>query len=155
MKKSAEISECKKYRYDLFRVWDENKPYLMFIGLNPSTADYEQDDNTIRRCIDFAKNLNFGGICMCNLFALRSTNPKNMLLHTSPIGDKNDFYIKKHAKYAGMIIVAWGNKGNHLNRDKEVIKIINRPVFALDINKSGQPKHPLYIPRNKKPIIFP
>lgn len=55
MEKNADISECQNYRYSLERVWDQNKPIIGFIGLNPSTADSTEDDATIRRCIQFAK----------------------------------------------------------------------------------------------------
>ncbi|MGL5953282.1 MAG: DUF1643 domain-containing protein [Providencia rustigianii] len=154
MKKTATISECNKYRYDLFRIWDETKPYLMFIGLNPSTADHELDDPTIKRCIGFAEKLDFGGVCMCNLYALRATNPSAMMSSESPIGSDNDMYVKKHALSAGMVIAAWGNHGCYLNRDKEILDILNVDVFALDINKSGQPKHPLYIHSDNEPKIY-
>lgn len=155
MKKTATISECNKYRYDLLRVWDETTPYLMFIGLNPSTADHEQDDPTIKRCIGFAESLNFGGICMCNLFAFRATKPSDMMSSSSPIGIDNDSYVKLHAEKAGMVIAAWGNAGDYLNRDKEVLALLSKvDVFALEINKSGQPKHPLYISNDTKPELY-
>lgn len=152
MKKTAKISECNNYRYDLFRVWDETKPYLMFIGLNPSTADHEMDDPTIKKCIGFAEKLNFGGICMCNLFAFRATNPNDMMSSQSPIGIDNDLYVTMHAEKAGMVIAAWGNTGYYLHRDKEVLALLsNVDVFALNINKSGQPQHPLYICSDSEP----
>ncbi|HHC7270859.1 TPA: DUF1643 domain-containing protein [Vibrio parahaemolyticus] len=67
MKKTAKLSDCRTYRYELWRIWDEQKPYAMFVGLNPSTADETEDDPTIRRCIYFAKSWGYGGLCMANL----------------------------------------------------------------------------------------
>lgn len=90
MKKTAKLSDCRTYRYELWRTWDESKPYAMFIGLNPSTADETEDDPTIRRCINFAKTWGYGGLCMTNLFAYRATQPEDMKRASDPIGNKND-----------------------------------------------------------------
>ena len=78
--KTATFSECRKYRYTLWRRWDGlfASGYAMFIGLNPSTADETNDDPTIRRCIGYARDWGYGGLCMTNLFAFRATLPKNM-----------------------------------------------------------------------------
>ena len=71
IRRNAELSACGKYRYRLSRIWDDKKPLVLFIMLNPSTADAEQDDPTIRRCIAFAKNWGYGGFMAGNLFAFR------------------------------------------------------------------------------------
>lgn len=73
MIKDAILSEDRKYRYILSRTWDETKPTVLFIGLNPSTADEKTDDPTIRKCINYAKCWGYGKILMANLFAFRST----------------------------------------------------------------------------------
>ena len=73
MKRSAKISSCGLYRYDLWRVWDSQKENVCFIGLNPSTADENKDDPTIRRCMAFAMAWGYGSLCMLNLFAFRAT----------------------------------------------------------------------------------
>ena len=70
MEKGAVISECQNYRYSLWRIWDESKPLIGFIGLNPSTADHREDDKTISRCIKFADSWGAGGFYMMNLFAI-------------------------------------------------------------------------------------
>lgn len=57
MEKSAILSADRKYRYVLNRIWDETKSTVVFIGLNPSTADEETDDQTIRKCIGYAKKM--------------------------------------------------------------------------------------------------
>lgn len=76
MNTNAILSEDRKYRYVLSRIWDESKPMVMIIGLNPSTADETKNDPTIIRCIDFAKSWGYGGVYMLNLFAFRATLPK-------------------------------------------------------------------------------
>jgi hypothetical protein len=94
MKKDAILSQDRKYRYVLSRIWDESKPMVVIIGLNPSTADEKDDDNTITKCINFAKQWGYGGLYMLNLFAFRATSPSDMFNADSPIGDENDKYIK-------------------------------------------------------------
>jgi hypothetical protein len=149
--KSADFSPCRKYRYTLWRWWDENKPYAMFICLNPSTADETKDDPTIRRCINFAKSWGYGGLCVTNLFALRATDPRVMLASFEPIGIDNDKWIQELAKKAGIIIAAWGTYGNYLNRDKQIIEKINN-LNCLEKTKHGHPKHPLYIKADTIPV---
>ena len=106
----AELSECGKYRYSLTRIWDETKPKVMFIMLNPSTADANNDDPTIRRCIGFAKSWGFGGLYVCNLFGFRATNPKELLKVNNPFGDQNIWHTRKLSDEVDTIVCAWGNK---------------------------------------------
>ena len=76
MRTDAVFSDCRKYRYALWRVWDESKPVAVFIGLNPSTADEVNDDPTVKRCVNFAQEWGYGGLCMANLFAFMATDPE-------------------------------------------------------------------------------
>jgi len=155
MIKEALLSEDRVYRYSLSRIWDKSKPYLLFIGLNPSTADENEDDPTIKRCIDYADRWGYGGLKMANLFAYRATLPSDLKKSKNPIGVDNNIYIKELSKGAGMTIVAWSNEGSYLNRDKEVLKLIKEPM-CLNINKSGQPAHPLYQKKDihLKPYLY-
>ena len=124
MKKNATFSDCRKYRYALWRTWDSEIPYAMFVGLNPSTADETEDDPTIRRCLNYARDWGYGGLCMVNLFGFRATQPNDMKDASDPIGPDNDTYLITLAKDAGVIIAAWGNHGSYLNRSSEIIKVI-------------------------------
>jgi len=132
-----------EYRYSLSRIWDKSKPCVLFIGLNPSTADDNEDDPTIKRCIDYANRWGYGGLKMANLFAYRSTLPSNLKKAKNPIGVDNDRHIKELSKEAAITVIAWSDNGSYLDRDKEVLKLIEEPM-CLNINKSGQPSHPLY-----------
>jgi len=144
MTTNAYLSKCREYRYALWRTWDNSKPYAMFIGLNPSTANETEDDPTINRCINYAKEWGYGGLCMANLFAFRATKPVDMKLSTDPIGPENDHWIQKLSKNAGVIIGAWGNDGSYMDRSKGIIQMIP-DIKCLKINKSGEPAHPLYL----------
>ncbi|EOW9103982.1 DUF1643 domain-containing protein, partial [Vibrio cholerae] len=144
MKNTAELSKCRKHRYALWRTWDSDKPFAMFIGLNPSTADEKNDDPTLRRCINFAKSWGYGGVCMANLFAFRATEPTHMKAQDDPIGIENNDWLLRLASNAGIVIAAWGNNGSHQNRSKEVASLIE-DLHYLKLNKSGEPAHPLYL----------
>jgi len=145
MKKDAILSRNRKYRYVLWRQWDAEKPSCVFIGLNPSTADENEDDPTLRRCMNFSKDWGFGKCVMTNLFAYRATNPDELKQQQDPIGYKNNHYIKILCKQADLIVVAWGNFGHYLNRDKKVLKLLQDvPLMCFKITSKGQPIHPLY-----------
>lgn len=151
MKKDAILSTCNQYRYSLSRIWDESKPMVGFIGLNPSTADHLNDDKTILRCIAFASEWGFGGFYMMNLFAYRATNPSVMMKVNTPVGCDNDQYLLNLKNQVEKIVVCWGNDGCYRKRSKEVLNLLNgENLYCIDINKTGEPKHPLYIKNNKK-----
>ena len=151
MKTDANLSKCRKYRYALWRTWDDSKPFAMFIGLNPSTADETEDDPTINRCINFSKDWGYGGLCMVNLFAFRATVPSDMMASKDPIGSENDNWIKKLSKDAGVIVAAWGNNGSYMGRSKNIMDMVPN-LKCLKINKTGEPAHPLYQPSSATPI---
>lgn len=153
MLKRATIDDSGKYRYTLERRWGADPAnFVNFILLNPSTADETKDDPTVRACIEFARRWGFDGLVMTNLFAFRATAPSKMRACNNPHGDLNDQYIKRVAKKAALVVVAWGNHGSHCGRDKEVMNILTRTKkpHCLSITKAGQPKHPLYVKRNTK-----
>jgi len=153
MKTDATLSEDRKYRYVLSRIWDESKPTVMIIGLNPSTADETENDPTIVRCIDFAKSWGYGGVYMLNLFAFRATQPKDMFNAKEPIGEENDKYIEKYSNICDKVICAWGNDGNYNKRSKEILSKIKN-TYYLKLNQTGEPAHPLYLKGDLIPIKF-
>jgi hypothetical protein len=151
LKKAAIISKCSSYRYALWRIWDDSLPKILFIGLNPSTADQTVDDPTVIRCIGFARRWGFGGIYLANLFAFRTADPGWMKKAADPVGPENNVWLKKLASRAGLIIAAWGNHGMYFQRSEAVKRLIPR-LHCLKLNKSGQPSHPLYLPRTTRPF---
>ena len=149
----AEFSKCRKYRYTLWRTWDESKPKIMFLGLNPSTADETKNDPTVTRCINYSKLWGYGGMYMMNIFAYRTTYPVELKKQLDPIGPDNNNWIKKISKSVDKCVGAWGNDGEFLDRSIE-IKGIVKNLFCLKINGSGEPAHPLYLKSNLKPIKY-
>lgn len=155
----AIISNCGKYRHWLTRHWDDTKEMCAFIMLNPSTADASEDDPTIRRCISFAKSWGYGGLVVVNLFDYRSTDPKYLTTAKNPCSDLADHFINQALETASLIVCAWGNLGSILNRSKQVRKIIEdhdilEMIHCLGLNKSGEPKHPLYVRADQDLIEF-
>jgi hypothetical protein len=155
MLKDAVIDETGKYRYSLIRHWESWQPKLLFIMLNPSTADANLDDPTIRRCIGFAKAWGFGSLEVVNLFAYRATNPEELKKCKDPIGPENDMHIQRAALQTDKIITAWGTNGTLLGRDRKVMDILySFRTYCLQMSKNGHPKHPLYIPSSCEPIRY-
>lgn len=148
----AHFSNCRNYRYVLWRVWDVSKSRIMFIGLNPSTANEISDDPTIRRVKKMAQDWGYGGVYMTNLFALVATHPYELLQCPDPING-NDEWLIKIASITGDIIFAWGNFKIAQERAKKVIEMFPN-AKALQINKNGSPKHPLYVKGDVVPILY-
>ena len=140
----AIFSPCRKYRYAIWRNWNESIPRALIIGLNPSTADENNDDPTILRCMRFAKSWGYGGVSVANLFAYCASNPREMLKVVDPIGIDNDQILFNLAKDAGLIVAAWGNKGSFMGRSDYIARSLQN-LMCLKINKSGEPAHPLYL----------
>ena len=145
---SAHISNCQRYRYSLERVWDNSKQMLTWVMLNPSTADWEQDDPTIRRCMGFARSSDYGGIIVVNLFALRATNPDDMKAALDPVGPENMAKLAETLGASHRVVAAWGTHGGYRDQDQKFIDIarsMNIKVYCLGVTKEGFPRHPLYV----------
>lgn len=152
----AVISDSGLYRYRLWRrVSDDNDSRLLFIMLNPSTADASVDDPTIRRCLGFARELGFGILEVVNLFAYRTSSPAELWSHAGNIvGPDNDKHIAEAAEKADMIIGGWGAASNASMRALAVNKIVGRRIQALALTKSGAPRHPLYLKSGLTPVAW-
>ena len=153
MKNTAQLSDCRTWRYALWRTWDESLPRVMFIGLNPSTADETHDDPTLVRCMGFARSWGFGGVCTANLFAFRATDPADMMAAADPVGPDNDEWLRRLAGEAGLVIAAWGNGGGFMGRSAQV-RAWFPELHALKVNATGEPAHPLHQPARARPILF-
>ncbi|ESY72333.1 hypothetical protein X740_33330 [Mesorhizobium sp. LNHC221B00] len=186
--KGAQLSRCGTYRYRLWREWrlhpepaqwsmwtdDRGKPVLdgagaqlgdpkacVFIMLNPSTADANDDDPTIRRCVGFARAWGYDRMEVLNLFAYRATDPRALLSlnhNDDPVGEGNQGafdHVMTRDYPVGKIICAWGAHGGHLGQDETALGWIgDRERFALGMTKDGHPKHPLYLPAKAEPVRF-
>jgi len=180
--RGATISKCGLYRYSLWREWRGTHDPMnwrwqgitdgtgkrvgmpkscLFVMLNPSTADGEQDDPTIRRCVGFAKSWNFERLEVVNLFAYRATNPRDVLdsqmAGIDVIGPDNIDAVQSANEDAGMVVCAWGGNVSTLDPARHHIEtvrgwLLQKKHFALGLTKDGHPRHPLYLPSSALPV---
>lgn len=152
----AIFSDCTKFRYRLWRKWD-NGPTVSFLMLNPSTADENRNDPTIERCHRRAVAMGFGALDVINIFSFRATDPKDLKKAKDPIGPDTNAVILQSARDADMTVCGWGSHGNHLGRDQEIRQLLKDNELAahyLTLTSKGQPGHPLYIPYAKTPVFW-
>ncbi len=142
------------YRYCLTRKWAVGLPSVIFIGLNPSTADATQNDPTIRKCMRYAMSWGFGNLTMLNLFAFRATDPTVMRAAKDPIGPLNDYWVNVFMSdlQDTLAVACWGEYG--FERGREFADRYVGQLAALRVNFSGQPAHPLYLPSDLKPVPY-
>lgn len=169
-KRLARFSDCDKYRFVLEIQWDWALPYIQFIGLNPSTADEQKDDPTLRRVKSFAKTWGFGGVMMTNIFAWRDTNPgvlKHLPYPVAPrffvkpsdifshlnFDNENDFWLYRCKQQCGQTVACWGKNGKIEYRGAKV-KMLLPNMKCIRLLKDGQPEHPLYLPGDLSLIPF-
>jgi hypothetical protein len=150
----ARFSADRTYRYGLRRIWDAALPSLLMIGLNPSTADERRDDPTIRRCVGFARDWGYGTLVVANLFAYRATDPRQLRRAVDPVGPRNDYWLRRYAAAADLVVAAWGNHAALLRRDRAVRALLPA-LHCIRRNRSGQPAHPLYLPARLRPQPLP
>lgn len=147
--RSATISGDEVYRYELTRSWDFGGRGVVWVMLNPSTADADVDDPTIRRCMRFSQREGFNRLKVVNLYALRAANPTALRSHPDPVGPENLHYLKLAltAQWEWpLMIVAWGARGADLARGlSSLAAVLRRPLFCLGTTRDGQPRHPLYV----------
>lgn len=145
---TAVYSSCEAYRYVLTRVWQPEGRRVLFVMLNPSTATEVQNDPTVERCERRARALGYGAFRVCNIFAYRATDPRQMRAQADPVGPLNDRAIADSADWADAVVCAWGTHGAHLDRGAAVeslLRATGKPLYHLGLSKDGHPKHPLYI----------
>jgi hypothetical protein len=170
---SATLSSCERYRYMLARSWSgEFGSYALWIGLNPSTADGDTDDQTVCNMIRRTQRWGsppdggqpFVGMWLGNLYAWRATDPLKLLYVADPIGPNNDGYLRDMIERAQMVICAWGNgpfnirqQPGHMARCRQVLGLITaagKTPYMLHRLTSGHPRHPLYWPEDAPAKVF-
>jgi hypothetical protein len=148
MQATAVFSADRRHRYLLTRIWNEHSPPLVWLLLNPATADAFTLDPTVTRCLRRTRTAGYGGLVVLNLFAFRAGDPADMRRAKDPVGPLNDRWIEVYARVWGRLVCGWGD-GHYLGR---AAKVLNRlaelevALVCLDRNADGQPRHPLYIP---------
>lgn len=158
VERAAELSDDGLYRYWLARRWDgddQDAHPVTWVMLNPSTADHQVDDNTIRRCMGFTDQFGYVAMAVVNLFALRSRDPKALARTEAeggdPVGPLNDEHLKEVFSSSALVIAAWGAHAFAQPRAVAVRALAEdagHTLLCLGRTKDGHPKHPLYLPWN-------
>ena len=156
----AVISRCERYRYLLRRHGDVAHPErgtALFVMLNPSKADATEDDPTIRRCRGFARDWGCSGLVVANLYALRATSPSDLWKADDPVGPENDAYLRSLAREYREAVFAWGANApaERVAEVKAIFEDAGARMWCLGVTKSGAPRHPLYIPKDRELVPWP
>ena len=153
----ALFSECRRWRYLLWRRWDPARPVANFLMLNPSTADEWKLDPSCTRARLYAERWGYGALIVTNIFGWRATDPEEMKAVRDPVGRGNDRAILRAARESAIVVCAWGNHGAHLGRSAAVRELLAKARIearVLRMNAGGEPAHPLYLPARLKPVLL-
>lgn len=148
---SAVLSPCGTYRYHLRREWLTGVGTACWVMLNPSTADAELDDATVRKVVGFSSRWGFAAAEIVNLYAFRARDPKDLRAAersgVDVVGPENDRWIVDAAYDARLVIAGWGaHEALGSPRFRQVAGLLGeRGVWCLGVSKSGQPRHPLML----------
>ena len=154
---SAVFSGCQQYRYQLREIWDDSKPLVFWVLMNPSVACLDYRDPTLRKTGKFARAWEYGGQLVGNVHAYRATNKKRLLEVTDPVGPENDQRILEMAAEAHTIVLAYGQPPKTLRqRSSAVVALLSQHprLCYLRLATDGTPEHPLYLPQELTPIPF-
>lgn len=159
VKADAVLSPCGTYRYMLTRQRYPLNRTAVWIMLNPSTADADVDDPTLRRVQSFSFAWGFGDIVVLNLFALRSPDPALLRGHEDPVGPDNDDIIATivQAPKVGVVVAGWGAHEMVADRGRTVADMVvdaGHDLYCLGLTKNGQPRHPLYVRGDTPTVVW-
>lgn len=169
VRRDAVLSPCGLYRYTLerqFGNYEDGSHYngagaILFVMLNPSTADADKDDPTIRRCLGFAHRFNFRHLLVANVYSLRATDPDDLWraqkAGTPLRGPEHEYYFAGLAFRAHRVVMAFGNHA--ASPDRRVVEKLLESNFrgdpcCLKCNKDGSPAHPLYLPADSQFVRY-
>lgn len=160
--RGAVLSDDGLYRYQLSRQWGPNpRNCILWVMLNPSTADADSDDPTIRRCIGFSRRWGFDALKVVNLYALRCTRPVHLEHHPDPVGPDNEEWIAHSLESVDQVVFAWGAHKPPRTAPYDVVLNVetiigstNLPIVALGWTQDGHPRHPLYVKGDSEPLLL-
>jgi len=143
------LNATRTHRYLLSHVWDECIPPMVWIMLNPSIANANQNDPTFSRCLHHSRQREAGGTVVVNLFALIATDHRKLINHPDAVGKFNDLVLTTLIPPNPWLVCAWGASKFAEPRAVAVTQLLaNYPMWCLGTNENGSPKHPLYLPYN-------
>lgn len=161
MIRSAVISPCGKYRYSLTREEEhplfESKGTVLFGLNNPSKADAEVDDQTVKKGWSYVWAWGYHRMIYVNTNPFRATDPKQATrnIPSPEIMTENDTHIRFAVAEADLVICAWGTKALPCMADRMLgVLWAQKPLYVLELSKDGIPKHPLYLKGDLQPALW-
>lgn len=157
---AADISDDQAYRWSLWRTWPAGESTVLFVCCNPSTADGTEDDPTVRRCVAYAQAWGYRAVAIGNLYAFRTSKPRDLRAVPEPVGPLNDQALAAMVLDATIVVCAWGADpgiAGYTERVAEVTALLNtyaRGLQCLGRTKDGWPRHPLYMPANAQLEVY-
>jgi hypothetical protein len=166
---AALFSPCGRYRWWLVRHWCPERSPVLFVGLNPSTADAGRDDPTLRRLCGLAGCWGHGGVLVLNLFSRVGSDPAQLRKSPQPVGEHTDAWMVTALGWLGAqasngsgppprVWVGWGHQGGLHGRCQQVLPLLQcwkGDVVCLGITRHGQPRHPLFTRASQPPLPVP
>jgi hypothetical protein len=162
MKRSATISPCGTYRFDLMReIEEDDAPSYVLAGTcafllnNPSVADADREDNTSRRGIGYTIGWGYARMIFANSNPYRSTNPRYARIPPEDVLAENDRHLVRIAKAAEIVVCAWGDKVNP-TLARRAIEVVSShaPLYYLALSERRIPRHPLMLKKTLRPILW-
>ena len=145
----ALFSSCGRYRHWLSRKWgEEDAPYALWIGMNPSTAEADIDDPTICREVGHTRRMGLTSYYKCNVMDYRATAPRSLLMPgVEPRSPHNLAHIVMLACAAERVILAYGVLHRRLRHytDEMISSLGSMPLWCMGMTADGSPRHPLYL----------
>lgn len=161
IRSDAVFSPCGRYRQLLIREWDgaEKDGSVLWIGMNPSTADLNVDDPTVFKEQKFTRRWGYGRYIKCNVMDYRATDPKSLLeAGIVPATEENLKTIIEQARKAKIVVLAYGSlhkKLAHYGQSvTDALRAENIRLHALKITNNGSPGHPLYLKDTSELIVY-
>ncbi len=154
----AQFSDCRRYRFALSRTWDAGLQSVLFVMMNPSTADEQVNDPTVARCMGFAQSWGYGRLLVGNVCAYRATDKTVLLGVADPVGPGNIAGIVAMAREADATVIAHGQLPKGLQVHAEAVCAALRDagigLNILRLSTHGVPVHPLYLPKDLRPVSW-
>ena len=168
LQRAATFSRGDQNRLTLTRTWDASLDRVCFIGLNPSTADHQVDDPTVRRWMHFARRWGNGGFVAVNLYPFRSSSPAACRRWADWESNGPDWYarddilanidvVAREAKAAALVVACWGAGTWDADLVERVIEEVTtgtepwRDIHCFGTTASGDPIHPMARGRHRVP----
>jgi hypothetical protein len=162
------FSPCGRYRWWLLRSWQPARSAVVFVGLNPSTADGTRNDATLERLLRLARHWGHGGLLVLNLFARTGRHPDVLRRCADPVGARNDAWLVTALDWLGQpptapegppprVWLGWGQRGGLHARDRRVLDLLRcwkGELVSVGTTRGGHPRHPLYTRSDQDPLPF-